>query len=144
MRRIYNPGGISPSSPGGGLQSPLKATSRSQPRYHLYCGEPNYLIFTPRTKLNQGSNNTPPPPLPHRAASPARLFLPRRRGSGAVSFQDFLFVWEKPLFVREGIVPVLPREVIAQKSLLRFEFGGLGSGIAAAVLSAVYFCSRIV
>ena len=134
MCRVYNPGGVSPSSSGGGLQSPLKATSRSQPRYHLYCGEPNYLIFTPRTKLKQGSI-----PLP--TELPPRLGFSSHAGGARERFLSRIFSLSGKIrcVVREGIAPVLPKEVMAQKTLLRFEIGGLGSGTVAAVLSAVYF-----
>lgn len=135
MRGVYNRGGISPSSSSGGLQSPLKATSRSQPRYHLYCSEQNYLIFTPRTKLKQGSS-----PLP--AELPPRLGFSSHAEGARQRFLSRIFSLYGKIrcVVREGIAPVLPKEVMAQKSLPRFEFGALGSGIVAAVLSAVYFC----
>lgn len=133
---VYSPGDISPASSGGASQSPLKATSRSQPRYHLYCGGTELSYLYPKNKVKRGDG-----PLP--AELPPRLGFSSHAGDARERLASQIFSLSRKIrcVVRGRIAPVLPREVMARKNLLRFEFTVLGPGIDTAVLSAVYFCS---
>lgn len=92
------PGGVPASLSAGGSRSPFKATSRPQPRYYLDCGDPNYLIFAPRTKRSGAQ-----PPLRCRYLPP---------GDARERFASTIFSLSRKIrcVVRARIAPLVPRE----------------------------------
>lgn len=93
-----SPGVFPHPCPPAAREALSKPLPRPQPRYYLDCGDPNYLIFAPRTKR---SGAQPPPRC---------RYLPP--GDARERFASTIFSLSRKIrcVVRARIAPLVPRE----------------------------------